>query len=56
MTEFLCLEGEAVVIGDRVTVTVLEIDGEDVLLQIESGDEPAIAPGESELEVPLATC
>jgi carbon storage regulator CsrA len=46
------ITGEAIVIGDSITVTVLEIDGEEVLLQIDSqGDEVCLTLGEH-----LAAC
>ena len=33
------LAGEAIVIGDNITVTILEIDGDEVVFEIDSLDE-----------------
>ena len=53
MTTISCCEGDAVLIGDHLRVTVLEIDGDQVLLQIE-GPEDALHDNQLEPEVVLA--
>jgi len=42
------LEGEAVVVGDRlqVTVTVVRVEGDEVILHIDAPDEISLEPGE----------
>lgn len=48
MINFSCVEGQAIVIGEHLVVTVLEIDGDDVLLEINAPDGIDIS-GELEL-------
>lgn len=42
------LEGEAVVVGDqlRVTVTVVRVEGDEVILHIDAPDDISLEPGE----------
>ena len=40
------LEGEALTIGDDITIKVVEIDGDDVLLEINAPDDAKIDPSE----------
>ncbi len=40
------LEGEALTIGDDITIKVVEIDGDDVLLEIDAPDDAQIDPSE----------
>jgi Neuraminidase (sialidase) len=54
MTEISRLEGEAVIVGDHITVTVLEIDGDNVLLRIESDDDVMIEEGHGATVVRVA--
>ena len=46
MIHFSRSEGEALIIGKNITVTVLEIDGEDVVLQIDYPEGTEIENGE----------
>jgi sRNA-binding carbon storage regulator CsrA len=34
MVTFSCLEGDAVEIGDEITITVLRVDGDNVVLEV----------------------
>ena len=40
------LAGEAIVVGHELTVTVVSVDGDEVLLQIEGPDEISLERGE----------
>ena len=40
------LEGEALAIGDDIIIKVVEIDGDDVLLEIDAPDDVQIDPSE----------
>lgn len=42
MTTISCVEGEAVVIGDNLRITVLEIDGDQVVLQIDGPEDDVL--------------
>lgn len=48
MINFSCVEGQAVMIGEHLMVKVLEINGDDVLLEINAPDGTDIS-GELEM-------
>ena len=48
MIHFSCVEGQAITIGEHLMVKVLEINGDDVLLEIDAPDGIDIS-GELEL-------
>lgn len=35
-------EGQAVIVGDNITVTILEIDGDEVILQVDGPDDLSV--------------
>lgn len=51
------LEGEAVVVGDRlqVTVTVVRVEADEVILHIDAPDEISLEPGEHLATLPSAS-
>jgi carbon storage regulator len=36
------IEGQAVIVGDNITVTILEIDGDEVILQVDGPDDLSV--------------
>lgn len=49
MIHVSCLPGEVLEIGDNVKLTVLEINGDEIVLEIESSDGTEITCGEEAL-------
>ena len=35
-------EGQAVIVGENITVTILEIDGDEVILQVDGPDDLSV--------------
>jgi carbon storage regulator CsrA len=56
MRAYTCCEGESLVIGDNITVTVIEVGEEFVRLRIEAPDDSVdLERGTFEVTVPAAT-
>ena len=49
------LAGEAIVVGHELTVTVVSVDGDEVLLQIEGPDEISLERGEELVSITNAS-
>lgn len=52
MTIISRLEGEAVVVGKEITVTVVSIEGDEVILHIDAPDDASLELGEDLVVLP----